>query len=62
LISWYEKCLRGKFANELAKQLISQLASSFRKEFPQIESTLMNDFFVERGYSELGENAFWSFE
>jgi len=59
LINWYEKCLRGKFSNELANQLISQLALSFRKEFPQTESTLMNDFFAERGYSELGENAFW---
>lgn len=62
LINWYNKCLRGKFANQLAKQLVSQLESSFRKEFPQAESTLMNDFFAERGYSELSENAFWSFD
>ena len=59
LVRWYEKCLRGKFAKDLADQLICQLSHSFHKEFPQAELTLMNDFFAERGYFRLNENDFW---
>lgn len=59
LILWYEKCLRGIFAKELATPLINQLALSFHKEFPQIQSDLMDKFFLERGYYDLQESDFW---
>ncbi|MEI7988387.1 MAG: HaeII family restriction endonuclease [Chloroflexota bacterium] len=62
LIDWYEKCLRGRFANDLTKPLKAQLLFSFRKEFPQTRSFLLNDFFEERNYSGLPEYDFWSFD
>jgi len=48
LISWYEKCLRGRFANKLARPLLEHLSNGFKAEFPQ--SGAITDFLKERGY------------
>ncbi len=57
---WYNKCMRGRYANELAKPLKNLLIHGFQKEFPQTQALLMDQFFNERGYSHLRENDFWS--
>lgn len=62
LIRWYEKCLRGNYSSELGNRLVTQLASSFHKEFPQNESLLQKSFFEERGYSYLQDDHFWQVE
>ncbi|NEO25610.1 MAG: HaeII family restriction endonuclease, partial [Kamptonema sp. SIO4C4] len=49
LVQWYEQCLRGKFANQLADRLLQELSASLHREFPQV-SELAN-FFQERGYN-----------
>ena len=34
LIDWYERCLRGKFANRLAAPLLERMREGFKAEFP----------------------------
>ncbi len=48
LISWYEKCLRGRFADKLALPLLRHLSNGFKAEFPQ--SQAVTGFLEERGY------------
>lgn len=60
LIEWYEKCLRGKFADRLAKTLLNELLSEFRSEFPQ--SQAMERFLIERGYASPTKYRFWHTE
>ncbi len=48
LVEWYEKCLRGNFASQLAEPLLKQLLDSLRDEFPQVSE--LADFLKERGY------------
>lgn len=57
LIKWYEKCLRGKFADRLAKPLLRELLNEFQAEFPQ--SMVMKDFLVERGYLAIVPPKLW---
>jgi hypothetical protein len=57
LIDWYERGLRGKFKNRLAKPLLKRLAQSFKAEFPQ-SSTVM-EFLDKRGYSKIKPPTLW---
>jgi hypothetical protein len=54
---WYEKCLRGKFASQLADSLLEHLRSGFRAEFPQVAEGL--EFCKERGYLEMNVPELW---
>ncbi|PSF38754.1 HaeII family restriction endonuclease [Aphanothece hegewaldii CCALA 016] len=58
LISWYDRCLKGKFSNELAKPLLECIANSFRKEFPH--SVALADFLEERKYITIIVDSFWT--
>ena len=51
LIKWYEKCLRGKFSEKLAKPLLERLLNGFEAEFPF--STTLAEFLESRGYNDL---------
>ena len=57
LVAWYERCLRGKFANQLAKPLLQHLAAGFKSEFPQTSG--VSAFIVERGYDKMKADPFW---
>lgn len=58
LIAWYDRCLKGKFSNELAKPLLKCLTDSFRKEFPH--SVALADFLEEREYLVLTVDSVWA--
>ena len=57
LVSWYDKCLRGKFAPQLAAPLLERLRAGFRAEFPQVAEGIT--FCEERGYLETNVPEFW---
>ncbi|MBI5652487.1 MAG: HaeII family restriction endonuclease [Chloroflexi bacterium] len=57
LIEWYERCLRGKFADRLAKPLLRELLREFEMEFPQAKA--IGGFLVERGYADATPHKLW---
>lgn len=57
LIKWYEKCLRGKFSDKLAKPLLERLLNGFEAEFPF--STTLAEFLGNRGYDSLEIPELW---
>ena len=57
LIDWYEKCLRGKHADQLSIPLISGLQDGFSAEFPQVAE--LGFFLQERGYLQMNPNPRW---
>lgn len=60
LVEWYGLCLRGKFANVLAKPLMDQLSAGFRAEFPQASEIV--EFITERGYNGISVPQLWQVE
>lgn len=59
LIEWYERCLRGQFANHLAKSLLSQLVEGFNAEFPQAQNDAIPKFLQQRGYLAQPVDKYW---
>jgi len=57
LITLYERCLRGKFADRLAKPLLRELVSEFEMEFPQAKA--IGGFLVERDYASATPHKLW---
>lgn len=57
LISWYEKALRGKYANSIGNTLLKKLRTEIAKEFPSIKNT--PQILRERHY-ELIKNTDWA--
>ena len=57
LINWYEKCLRGKFSEKLARNLLERLLRGFEAEFPF--STTLTEFLEERNYNNLTIPTLW---
>lgn len=49
LMIWYEKALRGKYANVIADRLLSNIKEEILKEFPITNSNFLN-FYQERNY------------
>ncbi len=58
LVKWYEKCMRGKFSDKLAKPLLEILLNGFEAEFPF--STTLADFLESRDYDSLEVPDFWA--
>lgn len=58
LLRWYEKCLRGRFENELGDQLLDRLKQGFLAEFPHIQE--LSDFLAERSYTEMAISSPWN--
>ncbi|MBD5186697.1 MAG: HaeII family restriction endonuclease [Bacteroidales bacterium] len=56
LILWYEKALRGKYSNILAKPLLNSLAEEISLEFPSIEE--LPESLKKRRYDKVNER-FW---
>jgi len=57
LVEWYERCLRGKFADRLARPLLRELLNEFQAEFPQAKA--IGEFLVERGYAAPTPHKLW---
>lgn len=58
LVGWYERCLRGRYANRLGGPLLGRLKTEFAKEFPQLSAVM--PFMEERGYSNISDADIWT--
>jgi len=56
LINWYEKALRGKYADEIGKTLLSRLCAEIVKEFPSLDE--MPKILTNRHYEKIADE-FW---
>ena len=59
LKKWYEKALRGKFANETGELLLSKLKNEIQVEFPATNSVDFADFQRQRKYDKLKLKGLW---
>ncbi|MCL2773362.1 MAG: HaeII family restriction endonuclease [Oscillospiraceae bacterium] len=57
LSDWYEKALRGKYAETIGDELLNCLCDEISNEFPSLEET--PDILKGRGYDEICDE-FWS--
>lgn len=53
LINWYEKALRGKYANEIGEKMLRVLSNEIKVEFPATNGTDFQTFYESRGYHKL---------
>jgi len=60
LKNWYEKALRGKFANEIGDLLLSKLKSEIQVEFPATNNIDFSDFQKRRKYDKIKLKSFWT--
>jgi len=60
LIAWYEKALRGKYANEIGDELIYRLCGEIAAEFPSVDST--PEILKVRKYEKVKKDPFWTSE
>lgn len=59
LISWYDKALRGTFAEEIGDKVLSTLYDEILLEFPVTNCDDFNDFKHDRGYDSILLNDVW---
>jgi type II restriction enzyme len=57
LVEWYDKCLHGRYSDELAEDLLSRLGEEFVIEFPY-EGEFVS-FYAERRYDDIEPPALW---
>ncbi len=57
LEGWYERCLHGQHASQLADDLLRRLLTGFQAEFPL--ASQLTDFLRERGYDTLQPPSLW---
>lgn len=60
LIEWYEKALRGSFANEIGEKILKNLREEIGMEFPATNKTDLLLFKKERGYDNINLNGIWN--
>jgi type II restriction enzyme len=53
LLSWYEKALRGKFADSIGDSVLQKLANEIQVEFPTTDKREFLQFMEKRGYDKL---------
>lgn len=53
LISWYEKALRGSFANFIGDKLLKSINDEIVLEFPSADNSEFMEFYKGRGYDKL---------
>ena len=56
LVNWYEKALRGKYADVVGDKLMETLCSEIAEEFPSV--TDLPNILKSRHYEDI-ENLFW---
>lgn len=59
LFDWYDRALRGKFADRVGLKLMENIIEELKFEFPSSESGEFQRFINERGYSGL-KDSLWS--
>ena len=59
LKNWYEKALRGKFANKTGDLLLSKLISEIQVEFPATNNVDFSDFQKQRKYDKIKLKGLW---
>ncbi len=59
LISWYDKALRGTYADEIGDKVLSTLYDEILLEFPATNSADFNKFKRNRGYDSILQNNVW---
>lgn len=60
LMLWYEKALRGTFAEEIGDKVLSTLYDEILLEFPATNSDDFNDFKHDREYDSVVLNDIWN--
>lgn len=60
LILWYEKALRGKYADEIGDRVIATLSDEILLEFPTTNKSDFECFKQERGYNSCPESSLWA--
>jgi type II restriction enzyme len=53
LLKWYEKALRGKFAESIGDNVLQKLADEIQVEFPTTDKKEFLQFMQKRGYDQL---------
>lgn len=53
LIEWYERALRGTFANSIGDKLLKSISDEIVLEFPSADNSDFMEFYKERGYDKL---------
>lgn len=56
LLTWYERALRGKFANSIGGNVLKKLADEIQVEFPATDNTEFAKFIKQREYDKLVDN------
>jgi len=59
LISWYEKALRGNYANITGDLLISTLIEEIQNEFPATGNDCFENFYFQRSYNNIVPDGYW---
>jgi len=59
LFDWYNRALRGRFAEKIGPGLMLNIVAELTKEFPSSESSDFQNFIETRGYVGL-EDPYWS--
>lgn len=57
LLNWYEKALRGKYANQIGDELLNRLCREIAAEFPSVDST--PEILKSRHYDRLAIDGYW---
>ena len=60
LVLWYDKALRGAFAEEIGDKILSTLYDEILLEFPATNCDDFNEFKHDRGYDSISLNDVWS--
>ncbi len=55
LLRWYEKALRGKFADSIGDAVLQKLANEIQVEFPTTDKREFLQFMEKRGYDKLAD-------
>lgn len=59
LVRWYDKALRGQYADEVGQMVLDRLRAEIMVEFPATNSSEFNEFFFNRGYAYIDINRIW---
>lgn len=58
LFKWYERALRGEFADLIGDKILQTLSDEIKVEFPSTDNKEFFQFIQKRGYTQLS-NSKW---
>jgi hypothetical protein len=56
LIEWYERALRGSFADSIGDKLLKSISDEIMLEFPSADNSDFMEFYNRRGYDKLTDD------